>query len=179
MHAVAAFFLIAILAFPASAADPPPIAGWRYPNAADYTDDWAEFYKGKKEKPFYASADFNGDGELDEAWILISDKPEGYGLFVFLSANTDHVTVIALDHEFGNMGPQGMGISVAEKGVYKTACGKGYWTCGPGESPSISLRWPGINYFMFESARSIFRWADQSRSGPQTRYMFERVWISD
>ena len=51
-----------------------------------------------------------------------------------------------------------MGISVMEPGQYNTACGKGYWECAGGDKPSILLKHPGLNYFKWGSADSVFYW---------------------
>ena len=66
-----------------SATEKEPLAGWRYPNEADYIGDWKDFRK-EIPVPFHIQADFNGDGIIDHAWILIRTKSKGWGLFVFL-----------------------------------------------------------------------------------------------
>jgi len=65
-----------------------------------------------------------------------------------------------------------MGIDLAEPGEQKTACAKGYWKCKPGEPEILKLKNPGIWYFSFGSAASIWYWE-------QKRGQFEKVWISD
>jgi hypothetical protein len=65
-----------------------------------------------------------------------------------------------------------MGVAVAPPGDYVTACGKGHWECKPGEPEVLHLDLPGINYYQFESANSIFWWDAKSK-------LFNRTWISD
>lgn len=49
-----------------------------------------------------------------------------------------------------------MGIDVVRPGSYATACGKGYWECGPDETENLELQWPAINFFKIESAHSFY-----------------------
>jgi hypothetical protein len=65
-----------------------------------------------------------------------------------------------------------MGVSVITPGQYKTACGKGYWDCKGDETPLIILKYPAIDYFMFESANAFFYLDD-------TVCKFKRIWIRD
>jgi len=65
-----------------------------------------------------------------------------------------------------------MGISLWEPGQYKTACGKGYWECKDDETQILKLKTPGINFFAFESANSIFYWNSRKNE-------FKRIWMSD
>lgn len=144
--------------------------GWRFPEAKDVRGDWKAGGKGSA-PPYRVRGDFNADGLRDEAWILIPGDGKGSSLFVFLKQRDESFRSVQLEYSEEGA-PQNMFISIAEKGAYDTACGKGYWDCKAGEPPVLRLRSPGIWYGVFESAASIFYWdAD--------RKTFERVWISD
>ncbi len=65
-----------------------------------------------------------------------------------------------------------MGIEVVPPGLYESACGKGYWDCAPDEPAEIEFENPGLRYFQFENASSIFHW--DAASGE-----LKRTWISD
>ncbi len=150
-----------------------PMKGWRYPNETDMTGDWKAF-QDKIPKPYHVKADFNGDGLMDEAWILIKTEGKGWGLFIFLSKSNGGLEIIKLDEEKGDMPPQRMGIvlvSPSDK-KYKTACGKGYWECKPGEPEELQISLSSIDYFMYGSANSIYMWDTNKKS-------FKRIWMSD
>jgi len=55
----------------------PPIDGWRYPNKSDMENGWYEKLEHSRVKlengvvPYHFTADLNGDGLSDDAWILI------------------------------------------------------------------------------------------------------------
>lgn len=119
-----------------------------------------------------AEADFDGDGQSDQAAIFLASDGTREGLFVMLSSVDQenwHLAAVTA-HRNPSYVPR-MGISVAQPGSYVTACGKGYWECKPGEPPELQLNGQGVFYFIFESGRSIVYWdpADEA---------FVRVWTS-
>ena len=65
-----------------------------------------------------------------------------------------------------------MGLDIAQPKKIKTACGKGYWECTGKETPEITLTYPGIHYFRFSSASSVFYWDIKQQK-------LLRVWVSD
>jgi hypothetical protein len=148
--------------------------GWRYPTAEEWSDE-----PGRKDSPTKYSkavADFNGDGINDEAYLLKSTKFSGEGLLVYLSDKQKGFRWVVLDTiDWGKEYPKvslSMGVNVAKPGLYKTACGKGYFECAKGEPEVLKLKRPAIDYFKFESANSFFYWGDKANS-------FKRIWISD
>jgi hypothetical protein len=151
-----------------------PPQGWRFPEEADYAGSWQAF-RAFIPVPFHVQADFNGDGLLDDAWILLSSLDKACGLFVFLAQQEGPPKAIALDKNPGPNRPQYMGIKVVPPGDYKTACGKGRLACGRGEPKVLHLAQPAINYFVFEGANSFFWWDAQ---GAQSE-SFKRTWMSD
>jgi hypothetical protein len=145
--------------------------GYRYPTDADRSGDW-ETFQSEIPKPFYAEADFNGDGLPDEAWILLRESGKGWGLFVFLGQRDGEPVVHKLEEDRGGSPAQRFGLDVVEPGRYETACGKGYWDCEPNEPEELSLVLPGLDFFAFESANSFFWWNVKSSA-------FKRTWMSD
>ena len=146
----------------------PPPAGWRNPTSAEMAQRW------RNDDParyLAVRADFNGDQVIDEARLIVKIDGTGLALVVFLSTLQDFTTSI-LDQIDEPGWLDVMGISLASPGKYKTACGKGYVECEPGEAEELILQRPGINYFKEEGANSFFYWDDQ------TAY-FSRVWMSD
>ena len=140
--------------------------GYREATLKDYVHEEGNFPKGKP--PIKVSADFNGDGKQDIAVILIKNDGNGWALFVLLAGQKK---IFKLD-EITEKGSIHMGIELVKPGLIKTACGKGYWECAPDEPMELKLMLPAINYFVFESANSMFFW-DKKASA------FKRIWISD
>jgi hypothetical protein len=144
--------------------------GYRFPNEEDYSGDWKEF-RDQLPTPFVVREDFNGDGVADEVWLLPASDGFGWALFAFLGSAKGPSTVISLVRN-REANVQGFGVSVVEPGPYKTACGKGYWQCEPGEPDVLELQLPAFQFFKYESASSIFWWDRKSAQ-------FRRTWISD
>lgn len=118
------------------------------------------------------SADFNGDGITDKSMLLVRKNGTGMALFAFVSQKNDTSRVYLLDEIKDTKYIEVMGVSVAQIGRYKTACGKGYFDCQRDEPEEIFLRLPAINYFKEEGANSFFFW-DESKNN------FRRIWMSD
>jgi hypothetical protein len=161
-----AFLLITL---PASAENMQLPSGWRTPTSAELNDNWRN--KGA-DKYVIARGDFNGDGVIDQAMLLVSRRGQGLGLFVFLSQKDNTFKPYSIDVIKDVSFVRAMGIARILPGRYKTACGKGYWDCKKGEAPEISIEHDAIDYFKTESANSYFYWNKQAQA-------FKRVWISD
>ena len=104
-----------------------------------------------------------------------STKFSGQGLLVKLSEGNKYIWIVLDTINWGEKYPHvdlSMGISKVSPGEYETACGKGYFECGPDEPEVLVLKLPGIDYFRFASANSFFYWDNASKS-------FKRIWISD
>lgn len=69
-------------------------SGWRLTSHLDIISEggygWSWFVVNKGKLPYYATADFDKNGELDVAAVLHNDATNEYGLFVFLSYNDQH-----------------------------------------------------------------------------------------
>ncbi len=150
---------------------PPLPEGWRLPTKAETTQgqEWRDEDAGRY---LSFSADFNGDGVMDQALLLIRDHPPGLGLFASVSQKGGQKKIYLLDEINDSAYLAVMGISIVEPGRYKTACGKGYFECQKGEPEEIQLRYPSINYFKEGSANSFFYWEDDTNK-------FRRIWMSD
>jgi hypothetical protein len=145
-------------------------AGYRMPTDKDYSGDWQP-YRVKAAKPFTIQADFNGDGLSDEAWLLPSTSPTGWGMFAFLSLPNGQRQAILLDSSVKEP-VQRMGITTVAPGKHQTMCGSGYTRCSPGDTGVLTLKLPAISLFVFESANSVFWWDAQAGR-------FQRTFISD
>lgn len=145
-------------------------AGWKPATKADYSDEALSFRQNLV--PNHITADFNGDGKTDDAWILINTSINTFGLFVFLAQKDGTHKMVILDEHKRETEKLFMGISLIEPGQYKTACGKGHWECKDGETTTLKLKTPGIDFFAFEGANSVFFWNSSKKE-------FTRIWMSD
>ena len=69
-------------------------------------------------------------------------------------------------------GEIGLGIRQVPPGRYLTACGKGYFECGPGEGPHLLLDQATIGLFKHESYESVLKWDATAKT-------FKQIWLSD
>jgi hypothetical protein len=145
-------------------------SGWRPAGKTDYLTEDLNFVENIV--PNHITADFNGDGIKDEAWLLKSQKKNKYGLFIFMGRKGGGSKMFKLAEYPIRVKTIPMGIVQLEPGSYKTACGKGYWDCAPDEPETLVLKNPGVDLFQFESADSVFYW--NAKKGN-----FKRVWLSD
>ena len=146
--------------------------GYRFPTDADRTHEWAASKKAGP-TPFHARADIDGDGRVDDAWILISTQGPGWGLFVYLNASSTasptERSAFALDQNRGDVPAQSVGVRVVPKGSYKTGCGKGRWHCDQGEPKSLRLKRPAIDFFGAGGKSSYIWWDAKTMKLVRTR----------
>lgn len=129
---------------------------WRYPREEDFKYDWAT-YRSEIPEPFHVTADFDGNGLMDSAWILFSRIGPGWGLFAIMNESSHDARIINL-FKSESEGAQYFGIQALPPGKYITACGKGYWECSALEPPEITLQNPGFSFFKYESASTMYFW---------------------
>ena len=172
MRSILFWIIICCLSFPntGNSFDGKIPAGYRLPDKADYTQEDQLRYKSNL--PFEVAADFDGNGKNDTAVLLIKKDNSGWELFVYMRDSNDETDILSLAKANSKLPILTMGISLLDPGKIKTACGKGYWDCKPGEPPELNLENPGIQYFRFESASSVFYW--DAGLG-----QFNRIWLSD
>lgn len=118
----------------------------------------------KPEFPVHrATGDFNGDGVKDEARILISTKNRRtIGFFAFLSTSSNKPRAIQIKI-FTDATPQNFVIGTMEPGDrIETACGRGYWDCGPSEPKAITLKRDGIILGEFGAWDAVAYWDSQT-----------------
>lgn len=118
------------------------------------------------------TADFNGDGNPDYAFLLVNTKNNKNVLAVNLSSNTGYNWKIVDKGQFG-WGDPSLAIELAEPGKYETACGKGYYECTKNDPASIDLKNPGFWYGPFDKGGGgLVFWN-------QKKMKFEEIIMSD
>ena len=145
-------------------------SGWRFPNPSDRTGEWEG-----TASPFHIRGDFNGDGFVDDAWILLRKGGTGWAIFAFLRRGDGTARAIKLfEATPESSSPQRFVLETIRpsKTSFRTACGKGYFECGRGEPLTIQFHLPSISFCLRESSCSVFVWQPSSAR-------FQRIRMSD
>ena len=147
--------------------------GYQMPTADDMKHDWAVFGDYVTDPPHRISADFNGDGSPDHAFILLSSVGYGVRLAALVSRGAEFRPLKLLEFEAGNIYSQHRYIvGVVPPGPYKTAAGKGYFEVDEENPAELVLSNPAIDFIYTESANSYLYWDEESGR-------FRQVQISD
>ena len=139
-------------------AEPSSPVGWRYPNKSDIKGEWADEYNKKIVPiPYHFSADLNGDGLIDDAWILISTKKDSdFGLFVFFTQKKGDPKII----EINNLGhPKAPGSHPQRYAIVllpPTTVEQG--------GVKIKFNYSGIDFLQWENGSSRLFWDKRSNS---------------
>jgi hypothetical protein len=104
----------------------------------------------KKSPTKYArvTADFNGDGKTDNAFLLVNINTHKNVFAIKLSTDNGYDWKI-IDKGQLDWGKPSMAIELATPGKYETECGKGYYECPKNEPESVTLKNPGLWYSNF------------------------------
>lgn len=132
-------------------------AGLRLPTKQELAED-----PSRNESPTKfakVTADFNGDGKPDTAFLLVNVKNHKRVLAVKLSSENSYEWKIIDKGEFDWSYPQ-MAISSSEPGEnYKTSCGAGLTKCSKNEPKSFTLKNSGLWYSpMDQGGAQLFAW---------------------
>lgn len=142
--------------------------GWRRPTKSEASSEWRQK---SPNRYFRVSADFDGDGKIDTAELLINPATKQFAPFVKLAA-TQRWEMIEKPYELQVL--DRFGINLVKPGKYETACGKGYgdYACAHGEPKVLRLTNPAIDLFYTESSDSTFYWDGKDKA-------FRKVLMSD
>ena len=167
MNKLASWGLIALLSSGTARAELPLPAGWRIPSREETDQSWRN---ANRSRFLSDSADFDGDGLVDSARILIRNPGRRAGLVVTLAREPRRAVVL---DEFGD--PDWAwyaGVAVVRPGKYQTLCGKGLAICGNEGPAELALRHSAISLFAHESGKTFFYYHAPTRQ-------FRAVPISD
>jgi hypothetical protein len=135
--------------------------GWRLPTPTEVEDAWRRDDPGR----FLAAyGDLNGDGVPDQAQLLLRTDGVGFGVFVFLCEQDGTILPHLVLHNQEAAYFRRVGIKPVAPGLYRTACGKNYMECYPGEPREIRLRHEALDYFKRDEVASLFYWSDTAAS---------------
>jgi hypothetical protein len=142
-------------------------SGWRLPIKQELESSWRQ----KSPTKFViVKGDFDGDGKVDLAQILINPSRRSFGLFVLLSSSEKWE--LLGDGDLRSF--ERFGIDQVQPGRYETACGKGYgdYACANSEPDFLVLTNKAIDYIYTESSDTIFYWDKHS-------HKFNKALMSD
>jgi hypothetical protein len=111
--------LFTFMASVAYASDVPLPAGWRVPNKNEMAEKWRN---DSQNKYLAIKGDFNNDGIIDNAMILVNDNEGKFGLFAFVSEGAGAPKSYMLNTwEMMNI-LHNIGIKKRSPGTFDTAC---------------------------------------------------------
>ncbi len=138
---------------------------YRLPVAADITDDWAWYTAESKASPYKITADFNGDGTPDYAFVLLGKRPFRVLIGALVSSGKTYRAFTLAEEDAGNKYLQHRYVvAVVPPGRYAALPGEG--------PPEVVLVNPGVDLIYTESSDRFFYW--DSKNG-----RFRAVWITD
>jgi hypothetical protein len=163
------WIFIFVMSGVAVAAESAPPSGWRFPTEHDYKDGWTE-YRDMFPVPFHVAGDFDGDGLINHAWILIREGGDGYGLFVFLGRRNSEPQIVKLLAE-DECCAQRYALVLVPPGRHKTFCGQRA-DCSPGEPRSVTLKHSGFEFMTLGTASGLYYWSPLAKG-------FRSITVSD
>jgi hypothetical protein len=152
------------------------VPGFRLPDESAYGPAWAVVEgrgwqtrdgSGHTKAEFWTSGEFNGDGTIDYAYILVEEATDTRTLFAFIST-AEGYGVERLDAGF----EWGIWLRTRPPGRYPTAAARGAGPDSPVNPLEFEARNQAIDFFQFEGSASSFVWNATTRS-------FDRFLTSD
>jgi hypothetical protein len=151
--------------------------GWILPKHSAFDGAWR---KSNPSRYLKAGADLDCDGIEDSVFILQPVKGPGMGLFAFLQdAKGSYKPKLLFDSRKDGADLKGrseseinkvqfwyrslFGIKAVERGIYPTACGRGYRECGKSEKRKVEMACGGIDFFPFGEGGNINFYWDRGR----------------
>ncbi len=131
--------------------------GWRLPDRQQATETWRNGVPGRG---LSVTADFDGDGTPDLAYILESEKDTTLGVWVYMNGNKRSGTLI--NHGTLPAAAKTTGIREAKPGAYPTPCGKA-GDCADGQPKETVLKNSGIDLFVNQGSRQLLYWDDATK----------------
>ncbi len=169
INVIAIYIVILLCASSAYAGKSIP-RGWRIPTSKEMQAEYDQWRNRDKNRFLLVEGDFNGDGVIDEARLLLSKKDAPrLGLFAFVSQKDGSFKTFLLIERDDQRYFEALGIEKVSPGEYLTVRGKGIIDYGPDK---VRLMYDGINFFKEGSASMYFYWDPQTKD-------FKKAYIDD
>jgi hypothetical protein len=156
--ALATGFALALFAGWGAIAAPAPPRGWRELTPTEIADLHRRAERGIGQpvnQTVSIEADFDGDGRMDRAVLLVNDKVARFALFVSRAAARHYQR---LDYDGPLEGLWNYGLQVQPSGVFETACAKGLGDDAEPCRRRVRTRWPAIGANDYEASYAVFFW---------------------
>lgn len=172
-----------ILAIQANASQVKLPEGWRLPTEKELSGEERDNQHNSTNSDnrfSQAQGDYNGDGLIDKAYILVSTEFNGDGLFLYISDNgkyswlpleIDNWDKSYPDKNYIYTSPN-MGIGTLSSETFRRYVKKAWVTPDDIVPTENDFSNPALDYFRFESAGSLYFWSN-------TENRFVRFWYSD
>ncbi|HKY02192.1 MAG TPA: hypothetical protein VJM53_06530 [Burkholderiales bacterium] len=128
---------------------------------------WYQEYSASEMNGFpKIEVDFNGDGQQDQARVLVLQNGQTLGLFVFLTASDGHTLSVKLEERSTKFGEYHL--SPVSKGCYHLENG----------AQAMCLKYEGLAYTDLEYGDGAIHWfdRDQWRKTEYGRGIFKDLW---
>lgn len=132
--------------------------GWRLPDRQQATETWRNGIPGRG---LSVTADFDGNGAPDLAYLLESEKGTTLGVWVYMNGDKRSGQLIEQGAQSGAV--KTSGIREAKPGAYPTPCGKA-GDCAPDQSREVVLKNAGIDLFVNGAGRQFLYYDDVSKA---------------
>ncbi len=131
--------------------------GWHLPDRQEANETWRNHIPGRG---LSLTADLDGNGKPDLAYILESEKDATLGVWVYM--NGDKRSGSLIEHGTLAAAAKTTGIRGAKPGVYPTPCGKAD-NCAAGQPKETVLKTAGIELFVNGGERQLIYWDDAAK----------------
>lgn len=131
--------------------------GWRLPDRQQANEIWRNGIPGRG---LSVTADLDGNGKPDLAYLLESEKDATLGVWVYM--NGDKRSGRLIEHGTQTGAVKTSGVREAKPGAYPTPCGKA-GDCAPDQPKEIVLKNPAVELFVDHGGRQLLYWDDASK----------------
>jgi hypothetical protein len=143
--------------------------GWRLPTAKDETGEW-RYARDSIAKPYHVRLDIDGNGNVDDLWLLMPETGRAAGLFAFLRLRNGRTRIVQLAY-ISDMTPQEFYVDSLGAGRHLNMCGRGY-ECADGAGTEFTMTFDGVIFGYAGSASSVYYMDPDSTE-------FLREWLDD
>lgn len=117
--------------------------------------------------PVEAKADFDGNGLIDTAQVMVNQKNGASGLFVLMQYKEGFDT-FQLNKKSANTGYRSTIIGIAPPAYYQIWCTKENRNCTKTGEQAVKLKNPLVSDYTYGKASSVYYWAEHSQTFEET-----------